>query len=585
MKTETTSKEARLEFFRDLFERARLAYTESSEGYEKNLAQYRGSKEIDGSHEEALTVRNVTYEIIESQISSEIPMPKVDPEAYSERRDRNAHSIEMLCSAVRDRLPFEEMNDVDERNTYVFGGGVWLVEWDNSLQSGSAVGGVKIHTVSPRDFIPEPCVCSIEDMEYCFIRTRRTRGDIARRYHIDEAELSLLECESSFSDGDTPDDTVAVTVCFYRGEDGEVGRFIFSGDVTLSDLPAYYRRKILRCECCGHTAEECDCEESSLTTEEIGYERISLSAKSLGEIFGGERKSGAEIIVPYYLPKSFPIVIRKNTSLDGALFGQSDCEYIRPEQQAINKIESRILQKLLRAGITPIIPEDATIALNNTVFGQVIKMKPGESADMYGKVDTTPDISQDIAEADRLYDHTKRVLGISDAFQGIDNAAGESGYAKQLRISQAQSRLESKRRMKKAAYAELYRLVFEHYLAFADEPRQLYYKDVLGIVHVEEFNRHSFLIFDKRLGEIVYDDGYLFSSDSSGEEYQREALWERNLENLRSGSLGDPALPSTLLRYWQSQERAHYPYARENVEYFRSMISDKSEKTERNRYE
>ena len=574
MKTETTSKESRLEFFRELFERAKLAYQDSADGYERNLEQYRGSKKIDGSPEEALTVRNVTYEIIESQVSSEIPMPKVDPEAYSEIRDRNAHSIEMLCSAIRDKLPFEEMNDVDERNTYVFGGGVWLVEWDNGLSCGTEVGGVKIHTVSPRDFIPEPCVCNIEDMEYCFIRTRRTRGDVSRRYSVDEGELALLECESSYSDEDSPDDTVAVTVCFYRGEDGEVGRFIFSGDVTLSDMPAYYRRRLVKCKSCGKPVAECLCKESHPETVEINREEIILPAKRIGEIFGGEGKRDTRVSVPYYLPRSFPIVIRKNVSADDALFGQSDCEYIRPEQQAINKIESRILQKLLRAGITPIIPEDATVALNNAVFGQVIKMKPGESADMYGKVDTTPDISQDIAEAERLYDHTKRVMGISDAFQGIDNAAGESGYAKQLRISQASSRLESKRRMKKAAYAALYRLVFEHYLAFADEPRQLFYRDVLGNVHMEEFNRHDFLIFDGRRGDLVYDDGYLFSSDSSGEEYQREALWERNLENLRSGSLGDPAAPATLLRYWQSQERAHYPYARENVEYFRAVISD-----------
>ena len=44
--------------------------------------------------------------------------------------------------------------------------------------------------------------------------------------------------------------------------------------------------------------------------------------------------------------------------------------------------------------------------------------------------------------------------------------------------------------------------------------------------------------------------------------------WERNLENLKSGSLGDPKSNVTLLRYWQCQERAHYPHARENVEYF-----------------
>jgi hypothetical protein len=59
---------------------------------------------------------------------------------------------------------------------------------------------------------------------------------------------------------------------------------------------------------------------------------------------------------------------------------------------------------------------------------------------------------------------------------------------------------------------------------------------------------------------------------NGGVEYQREALWEKNLENLKAGTLGDPTSVSTLLRYWQCQERAHYPYARDNVEYFSEML-------------
>jgi hypothetical protein len=258
-----------------------------------------------------------------------------------------------------------------------------------------------------------------------------------------------------------------------------------------------------------------------------------------------------------------------------SLFGQSDCEYIRPEQQAINKLESRILKKLLRAGITPIVPEDASISLNNSVFGQVIKMKPGESAAQYGKVDTTPDISQDIAEAERLYDHSKRILGISDALQGLDAYSNESGYARQLKISQASGRLESKRKMKHTAYAHMDRLIFMQYLAFADEPRALVFKDAYGKIHNAEFNKYDFLEFDTELGSYYYDDAYLFSVDlNGGSEYQREALWERNLENLKAGTLGNPEESVTLLRYWQCQERAHYPHARENVEYFKLAIEE-----------
>ncbi len=583
MKTENTNKEARLEFFAALYENAKNSNSEAESLYERHMKQYRGSEDIDGSSERAVTVRNITYEIVESQVSSDIPHPKVDAACYSEKRSRNALAIERLLYSVRDKLPYEEMNDIDERYTYIFGGSVWYVEWDNSLKLGKEVGGVRLYCISPMNFIPQPDISAIEDMEYCFLKLRTTRGELTRRYGITSEELELAEYEINDSES-TDTDTAVIIVTFYKDEDGEIGKFIFSGSLTLFDMPKYYRRKIKVCAACGNEEDVCRCSKKKLVDKDEIFERVSSEIllrdgtkilPASPEIEDGRlvRRNNEFIMkdteIPYYTPKSFPIVIRKNTSFGDSLFGQSDCEYIRPEQQAINKIESRILQKLLRAGITPIVPEDASISLNNSVFGQVIKMKPGESASQYGKVDTTPDISQDIAEAERLYEHSKRILGISDALQGLDAYTPESGYARQLKISQASGRLESKKKMKHTAYAKIDRLVFEQYLAFADEPRSLSFRDAYGRVHNSEFNRYDFIEYDITSGEYYYDDAYLFSVDlNGGAEYQREALWERNLENLKAGTLGDPSKSVTLLRYWQCQERAHYPYARENVEYF-----------------
>ena len=129
--------------------------------------------------------------------------------------------------------------------------------------------------------------------------------------------------------------------------------------------------------------------------------------------------------------------------------------------------------------------------------------------------------------------------------------------------------------MKHTAYARIDKLIFTLCLAFADELRKLSYRDAFGRIHGEEFNRHDFLEYDPASGEYFYDDDYLFSVDlNGGNEYQRESLWERNPENLRAGTLGDPSSPVTLLRYWQCQERAHYPHARENVEYFSETVKE-----------
>ncbi|MBQ7387060.1 MAG: hypothetical protein IJW03_02725 [Clostridia bacterium] len=576
MKQTQTNNTDRLSDFKALYDAARAAMAEKLDEFEKYERQYRASCELDGSGVNASTVRNITYEIIESEVNSDIPTPKADSISYTEQRERNARSIERLCSAVKDRLPFEAMNDLDERYTYIYGGSVWYIEWDSSDRNGCDVGGVRVHCISPLDFIPQPGVCSVDDMDYCFLRFTTTRNELTRKYGIPEDMLSLAECDYQYDTDTRENDTATVIVTFWRDENGDIGKLVFSGDLLLSDIPCYYSRKIDVCSECGLEDSACTCGgkrvKENLCDEHVARELLPLGAE-------------CDAYVKYYTPKVFPIVIRKNSSSTPSLYGTSDCETLRYHQQAINKVESRILQKLLRAGITPVMPEDSSVTLNNAVFGQVIKMKAGESLAQYGKIDTTPDIDQDIKEADRLYDQAKRIMGISDALVGSDSISSESGYSRQLKILQANGRLQSKRQLKYHAYSEIYRRIFEHFLAFADEPRPLSYKDGFGRVHTSEFSKYDFLepICD---GEYAYYDGYLFSVDlNGGAGYLREELWERNLTNLKAGTIGDPTSPVTLLRYWQSQERAHYPYARENVEYFKSIVEQEENKESENKNE
>ena len=535
----------RLKKFSELYECAKRAYRDTEERLQRNLDQYRGSQEIDGSLECASMVRNITYELIESELSPDVPYAKVEAESYTEKSERLAEAVERLLYMTRERLPMDEINDCDERSTYVFGGSLLLVEW----QRGDGEEGVCVRCISPRDFIPEPGVGRIEEMGYCFLRFTTTKGELITRYGARIEDLPLADCGFEWGDAISLDDTVNLVMTFYKNEEGRVGRFIFSGDLTLSDEPDYYGALYA--------------DGISFDEENLAYEKISLQNPD---------ESVESASVKRYRPKEFPIVLRKNISSEGELLGASDADTLRAVQQAINKVESRIMQKLLRAGVTPIMPEDASVSLSNAIFGQVIKIKSGENASQYGTVDTTPDISQDIEEADRLYDQAKRLLGISDAYQGIDYNRIESGYAKSLRIAQAQSRLESKRRMKNIAYERLYKLIFQHYLAFSTTTKSLVYKDGFGDVKDYRFDIADFIERDKN-GAYYFFDKLVFTVDNDlFDEYQRESLWEKNLDNLNSGTLGDKNAATTLLRYWQFQARAHYPNAKENVEYFKKIV-------------
>ena len=572
----------RLQFFSHLYESTRHKLQEVTESLEKWQEQYKGSTKIDGSSEQASAVRNITYEIIESQIDPTIPAPKVDARRYSEKNLRLAEAVEHLLSSLRNKLPFERLCDIDERYTYIMGGSVWLVEWDNSAVSGGEVGEIKLSCVSPRDFFPQPHIFEVQDMEYLFLRFTTTREELSRRFGVSKAATLLANTEEE-NGMSAEADTVTLILCYYKDEDGEICRFIWSGELVLEDSPRYFWRKAEVCTHCHKRKGECSCESSSYALSEEGFEMplcdIPLSDGSAIAGFSpsmGMSVSQSPVRLPYYVPKKFPVVIRKNTSCENQLLGQSDCEYLRPAQQQINKVESRILQKLMRSAITPVVPEDAQITLSNQVFGQVIKLRPGESASDYGTVDTTPDISKDIAQAERLYDHAKRLIGISDAYTGLDQSA-ISGYSRQLQVSQSAGRLESKRRMKHSAYAELDRLIFEYYLAYADEPREVTYKDARGSFRNACFNRYDFLIYDAFTDTYHYDDSFLFSIDQNSPlEGQREQMWEKNLQNLQAGTLGDPSRPATLLHYWQIQERVHYPFARENVEYFENLLKEEA---------
>ena len=577
----------RLGYFKELYRKSRDKGAALYEKLERHRAQYKGSRGIDGSSVPASVVRNITYELIESQVSTLIPTPAAEAKHYTEQSERCAKAIEYLCSSLRRELPFEKLNDMDERYTYIYGGSVWFVEWDASLSSGAAKGGVRLSCISPLDFIPEPGVYEVDDMEYCFLRFETSPADISRRYGVPLEKLKDLA-----ETGDDPD-TVELVLAFWRNDEGYVCAFAFSGDAVLFDVEDYYARKGEACRKCKKRRALCGCERPQfhLVSEEAEYLTSDLTltdgrvlpalsplTDDAGELSGA---SLSPTSIPYYRPKRFPIVIRKNTSEEKSLFGQSDCEFIRPQQQQINKIESRILEKLMRSGVTPILPDDAEMTLDNSIFGQIIKLRTGDEKERYGILDTTPSIAQDITQSDRLYEHAKRILGITDTYLGIGDSAATSGYAKQVQVEQSAGRLESKRKMKQTAYAELDRILFEYHLAYADESRAISYKDAFGKQKNAIFNRYDFIVYRPETGKYEYNDDFLFSVDlGGGVEQRREELWKKNLENLQAGTLGDPNDPATLLHYWLSQERARYPYAKENVEYFRARIREAAEKGE-----
>lgn len=603
-------KDNKLQFFKDLFENAKGQQSALRDDFDKWSKQYKGDLTIDGSNEPALTGRNITYELIESQFSSYLPSTAVTPEVYSERNDRNAKSIERLLKNKRNQLPFEKMNDIDERYSPIYGGSIWLVEWDNSIKTHNTVGDVKITCWSPSHFVGQPCIYDIDDMEYCFITFETTKEDLVRKYGV---SIGVADDTESENGGET-DETATVNVCYYKNDEDKICQYIWSGDTELQDIEDYYSRKVYVCKNCGRRKELCTCDKPDYELQDDEYEELDhdivLSDGSVIPAASPVMKDGQVVMeesqqqailedgsvamdeingimipatvpvqvpklertkLPYYTPSKFPIIIRKNTSQEDSLFGQSDCEFIRPQQQAINKIESRILEKLMNAGVYPTAPEDYIGQFDNGLYKNVIKVGQGNYK-LFGRIDLQVDLTQDISQSERLYQQSKRIMGITDSYQGQADSTAQSGKAKQIQVNQSAGRLDSKRKMKNAAYAEIDEVIFLYYLAYADEPRAMSYVDSMGRLQNAQFNRYDFIERDEN-GEYYYNTQYLFGTDLTGDvEQSRETIWSENRLNFQNGCYGNPQELETLLIYWQQMEKHHYPDARDMVERIRGII-------------
>lgn len=595
----------KLSFFQALYHNAKANRDESFLKLEQHYDQYKGSPKMDGENaRDASVVRNITYELIESQITGYIPSVKVDTRMVNDKFLRNTEAIERLIAVTLDKVGIEEMNDIDERYTYIYGGSIWLVEWDESETTHNTIGDVKLTNISPRRFTPQPKIFNVQDMEYCFVEFDTTKEEIVRKYGV-----PFVVAEDAANEDGDDEDTATLYVCFYKNDDGKVCEYVWAGDTELLDIDDFYARKRKVCTKCGKREGLCTCEKPKYKLQSEDFEELDHDIVVNGEVYipmesdvirDGEvvydayesqavspmgvpqfsaDESGnlvplIETIkvpkkeptkLPFYRPNLLPIVIRKNTSQEDSLLGQSDCEFIRPQQQSINKIESRIMDKLLKAGVVPTVPDDYVGVITDGIFDRAIKLKQGQE-NLFGRIDLQVSTNGDIAESERLYDHAKRILGISDSFQGHHDASAASGVAKQIQVNQSSGRLESKRRMKNHAYACLYEIIFQLYLAYADEPRPVSYKDAIGKVHNTEFNRYAFIERDEA-GEYYYNDNYLFAADNASDvEQYRQYLWEKNLALFSSGAFGDPAAVETKLTYWRQMERAHYPFAHDMVE-------------------
>lgn len=265
-------------------------------------------------------------------------------------------------------------------------------------------------------------------------------------------------------------------------------------------------------------------------------------------------------LVPYYVPDVYPIVLQRSVSVYGQLLGNSDVDAIADQQNTINRLEQKVIDRLIKAGTRITLPAKANMRMDPEDGERWYLDNPAEKA-MIDVLQFSGDLQYELAYIGQVYEESRQILGITDSLQGRRDPTATSGVAKQVSAAQAVGRMESKRIMKNAAYAELFELIFKHWLAYSDEPRTVSYMDANGQPAYEEFSRYDFLEVDSD-GNYFWNDAFIFACDTSAPlAGSRETMWQEARMNLQTGAFGDPTSTDTLILFWTRMEELHYPGA------------------------
>ena len=588
-----TPEDKKRDKWRGKLETARIAYASTLKEIGRNQGVYEGTREVNGNPNTnispsklAINVRNIAYELIESQVDSSIPMPKVT--ALHAGDEDLARAIERALVNKVKILKLSILNDQMERIVPVQGGDFFLVEWDNSKGFHSNYGDVNVLEINPRQVIPQPGVPKIEDMDYIFVQTAQTKQFVKDKYGVDVEDASEEYRDVRGAEGESSLDTDLVTVnTAYYKNNGKIGRFVWVDDYTLEDLDDYQARITRKCKECGYATEEkvcpvCGSKSFEESADEIQEIKIPIMQDGVVDPLTGEvtEVEAEEVIqIDYYKPNAYPLIVRKNVSKCNSLLGFSDVKVIEDQQDLIKKVGSKAAEKTLKGGSIVTLPRNVKIETTDKEL-KIARLDDPQQKAMIDVLNMQVNIQQDLTMVNKAYEDARSTLGITDAFQGKYDPSAVSGTAKQYSINQAAGRLESKRVMKNDAYAKLYEMMFKFWLAYADDPLPITGSGVNGEQDFDILDKKDFIKKDAA-GEYYWNDEFLFETDpTSTMMANREAMWQQIDMKLQSGAFGQLGSLETMRLYWSLMEKNHYPNAGDVLQQVEMMMAEQQQQAQ-----
>lgn len=551
----TTSTKLTLDKWRELFTTAQAHRATMDYKFNMRRDQYKGTSHLykqDGTKykKRADVVRKVAFEFVNTQVDNELPYPKVI--ARDARFVDAAKTVEEYLKSEMERLEIEQINDVAEREVGIQGNYWYLIEWDNSQSTPLTFGELTIRGYTVDDVWVQPGVTNVDDAEYVFTADTISINKLKKLYKVKE---------------DIPENAGIKGMCkmitgYYFSDRGFLSKIAWVDDVLVFHDEDYEVRKVRKCQACNTLvpqADECPvCKGTNIKTETLEEEILTEDLVNLdtGEV---DLKKGTAI--KWYNPRTLPIVNRINVSNSDSIYGVSDVDIVAEHQNSLSRILSKMYENVMKGGSIVTTPADTQIPNNDDTLKRVVLEDP-RLKEAFGVFNVQASIQQEDILAGRIYGVSRDEIGITDSYQGKRDPTAESGKAKEISAAQAAGRLESKRRMKAAAFGRIYERMFKLLLANCDEPRTYTRIKNDGLVEEGQFHRYLFLEVNPKTGETYYNDRFIFGTDNASVlGTQRELMWQETRNNFVSGSFGNPQDPMVIRMYWDLMRQLGYPKA------------------------
>lgn len=513
-------------------------------------------------------IRKLAYELVEGKISSKIPAPKMSPRHHADIFPVN--TTESLLRHENDKMLSEKINNQSEHNVCIDGTSWFKVEW-NPLDNTHERSGNPVVKVCPVDTVfPQPGIRDYRYMEYIF----------------EEDNITIAQCIDLYNreiKSTTNTDLIPVVTVYYLNEDRYLGKFMWaadSGQVICNDVE-WGIRKRRQCSKCGAVqpiqdkCEVCGSKQFHYVPvkEEILSEPLialtnpyrtgsSPNIEDDKTVVNEEDTIPAGTTIPHYLIRQLPFVPYTRINVPNSIYGISEVELVLENQDLINKFLLKAEKKSSKSRTYVTKLKDTNINDDDDEISYIEVESPQEGQAIQAK-QIMSDISQEVAQAQIMYDIAKSTVGITDTDQGKNDPSARSGKAKQLQMAASAQRAYSPDTLRNLAFSGVYELIFKYLLAFSDEERTFVTLLPDGTQKEETWSKYLFLSKDK-YGNFYYRDDFAWSVDDATEITQdRAAMWQLIDNDYINGVMGNAIDPNRALKmYWQMKQQYGYPTAK-----------------------